>query len=322
MGFISGAHCPNGPITLADLDAIKLGGFTGAKVLSYHHTVEDIKRLKKVGIKHFAIRLPDSIWPVLDGGEQDTGHRFIPSALDYARRCESQFLPLIEEVPDADLILDNEPNYRGQWPSMWLAWAGRFAGSGDWRAFMADVLDILLFEYPHLNWCFTPMAWTEPNSEEWMHSDLIGRCKKVTCHSYWQSQRTDPPGTPHPPGPSPMYYEQFGGNAAYIHSKFPDKRIVIGEYGNSLTDRRNTPQEVHPVLIQDAMRRQYPLFLSWCASQGFIDAAYVFIIGGVGWEGFEPLQPVLEAMSSAIKHLPSFPVPPQNRVLGEGRIIT
>lgn len=300
MGFISGAHLPNGPITQADLDAIKAGGFTGVKLLSYHHTQGDIRALRAIGIRHFAIRLPDSIWPVLDEQGRETGRRYIPSALAYADRVNEQMLPLLELAPDADLILDNEPNYRGQWPSMWLPWANRFGTSGDWRAFMRDVLDDLLWEHPSLNWCYTPMAWTEAGSEEWMHPDLIKRCRKLTCHSYWQSLRTDGPNAPHPPGPSPMYWQQFGANAAYIHNLFPDKPIIIGEYANSLTDRRGTPQEVPQAQIHDAMRRQYPLFLEWCASTGYIEAAFLFIIGGQGWKGFEPSREVLEAMAQSL----------------------
>lgn len=297
--FIHGAHAPNGPITQEDIDAIKAGGFNGVKLLSYHHTQEDIRRLRGIGVRRFAIRLPDSIWPILDEEGNDTGRRFFPSALDYVARCNSQMLPLLELAPDADLILDNEPNVRGQWPSMWLPWANRFAGSGDWRAFMADVLGELLWEHPDLNWCYTPMAWTEPNAEEWMHPDLIKRCKKITVHSYFQSLRTDPPGTPHPPGPSPMYYQQFGANAEYIHDLFPDKPIIVGEYGNSLTDRRGTPQAVLQPVIWDAMRRQYPLWIAWAASRGYVEAAYLFIIGGQGWAGFNPDRDVLRALPRA-----------------------
>lgn len=307
--MISGVHCPNGPITQSDLDAIKAGGFKGALIMSYHHTVEDIQRLRAVGIKHFVIRLPASIWDRPEG-------KYIPSAIDYCAECREQLDPLIEVVPDADIQIDNEPNWRDQWPSMWLSWAGRFAGPGDWRAWMSDVLDILLFEYPHLNWGYTPMAWTEPHSEDWMHPDLIARCKKIHVHTYWQSLRTDPPGTPHPPGPSPMYYEQFGLNAAYIHSKFPDKPIVILEYANSLTDRRGTDKEVPQPLIWDAMRRQYPLWLAWCASQGYIEGAYMFIQGGQGWTGFNPSQSVLEAVKGAIKYVPPVPHEEAWRVRG------
>jgi hypothetical protein len=45
------------------------------------------------------------------------------------------------------------------------------------------------------------------------------------------------------------------------------------------------------------MREEYPEWLGWLATFQYVEAAYVFILGGTDdWEGFRVTQTIVEAM--------------------------
>lgn len=300
--LLSGAHAPNSPLTERDVDLINIGGFKACKLLTYHHTPVDVMQLRaRTHVRRFMFRTADSIQPELDAQGRDTGRRYILHWTKYVAQLEKQLAPLIMAAPDAEVVIDNEPNVPRQWPSIWFAndkepGGGHWGGAGDWRAWMQDVLNYLLPRYPDIRWTYTGMSWTQPGAAAWMHSDLINRLKRIAVHSYWQSTRDDgPQGS----NPSPMFQLNFGANAVDIHNRFPGHELIIGEYANSLTDRRGTPQAVPQSVIWEAMKRQYPKYLRWVASERYVSAAYLFIVGGTAdWAGFQPNLDVLAAVAN------------------------
>jgi hypothetical protein len=271
-----------------------VGGFQSVKLFTYHHSGHDIERLKAVGFKNVISRLPDTIW------KRDE-ERYVPSPQDYLARAIYGYAP--EGNPGAmqhyqqgirHFVFDCEPNRVTQWPSIHHPEnrTGRMEPK-DYAWFVRQVKPGLEAELPGATIAFPGLSYAQEDSPDYWLRELAGLISQFTymhVHSYWQSVRDDgPEGL----NLSPMFWQNFGANVIHYRRLFPTVRLVIGEYGNSLTDRRGTQGEVPQPLIWEAMRRQYPKWLRWLRTLGYVEAAYLFIIGGQGWSGFNPSPLVL-----------------------------
>jgi hypothetical protein len=299
---LSGAHAPNGPLTDVDIYSMLVGGFQSVKLLTYHHNSGDVERLKSVGIRHITARLPDTVW-------NKDGRRFVPSPEDYAEAA-IYGNPSVGSVPGAmdlytagirEFVYDNEPNrYPTQWPS--IENSGNRTGRmepKDYAWFTRRVMKMLRDELPEAEIGFPGLSYASEDSPDYWLRELAGLISEfpvVWVHSYWQSIRDDgPEGL----NLSPMFWQNFGANVLHYRHLFPGVRLRIGEYGNSLTDLRGTARAVPQPVIWEAMRRQYPKWLRWVRSLGYVEAAYLFIIGGQGWSGFNPSPLVLSTPNLA-----------------------
>lgn len=264
-----GAHMANGLITDADARLFWRGQFNAAKLMWYADP-ESVLMLADRGAEHFMVRLPDSTLA--------TGR--IPSYQDYARECV-ETVQKFYDTGITDYQLDNEPNLQ--------AWgAGEY---WEYQWYIAQVITEMRSALPRdVRIGLAPLAWTALSDElktSWLNAliDVAKRCDFVCVNSYWQSTT----GTS-------ILWEQFGGNAAAIARWLPKKPVVVAEYGTSIS-ARTVPPAPPPEAVEALMTAQYPIWLAWARSVGYIEAAYAFILGGTDdWSGFRLTDPVVKAM--------------------------
>jgi hypothetical protein len=274
----------NCPITKGDIDLFS-GTFEAAKLMvgnnpdpqHWIHTPEDVKRLRAAGATHILMRLPDSGRP--DGTR--------PNFMTYASECEQVVKAFNNaQVGVSEFQLDNEPQEQ-------LAWKG---DGSEWvyQAFMRDVIRELRNRCPNTRFGLAPLSYSPKYFggplDEWKkaYSTKLGDGTRPLCslfdfacsNVYWQR-------------PNQLKDPSFGGSFQDVHnwSQLP---VVITEWANSLAHDNPAP---HRNTIVAAMRKDYPQWLGWLATFGYVEAAYVFILGGTeDWEGFRVTQTIVEVM--------------------------
>ncbi len=257
-----GAHLPNGPLTTDDLAVLAAGRFGAIKAMWYH-SPEAVRACRRVlgPDTHVLVRLPDS---------SDT---IIPSARDYAARCARHIQWMHDRANAWDFQLDNEPQYQHAW-GPGAAW--------QWQAFMTDVIPDLKRQMPAgCRLGFTPLS--HPALDLWLTATkrVAALCDFVCVHSYWQAA-------------DHRWHSGLGGNAPAFHAWLPDKPVVVTEFGSSISEARPA---LAPAEVEARMVAEYPGWLEWAAGLGYIEAAYVYLVGGTpDWEGFRVTRAVAAAM--------------------------
>jgi hypothetical protein len=279
-----GAHMANCPITQEDVTLFR-GTFEAAKLMvgnnpDPHHWIhkpEDVQRLRAAGAKHILMRLPDS-------GRAD-GKR--PHFTTYASECEQVVKAFNNaQVGVSEFQLDNEPQEQLAWQEKDSQWV--------YQAFMRGVLRELRNRCPNARFGLAPLSYSPKYFggplDKWKeaYSTRLGDGTRPLCslfdfacsNVYWQFPK-------HLKDPS------FGGSFQDVR-KWSGLPVVITEWGNSICHAAPPP---HRNTIIAAMRKEYPEWLGWLATFQYVEAAYVFILGGTeDWEGFRVTQTIVEAM--------------------------
>lgn len=270
-----GAHMPNAHITPDDLCAFRIGGFEAAKLMytdGTKHTPQDVMRLRALGVKHFLVRLPDSVAP--DGrwkGDEE-----------WAEECITA-IHAFGDVGVTDFQLDCEPNLT------WHPLNNRKVAEA-WRWLTGQVVGMIRTA-PGVNdnvrLGLAPLAWNDKTythvENTWIPEQLqIAHLFDFICiHSYWQ----DGQYFNHPP---------YGGNCTEWHDKLMagvDLPYVVTEWANTSEDP----------LIEMLRTKQYPAWLRWIATKPYVEGTYLWILGGTpDWAAHFPTDKVLRAIGTVI----------------------
>jgi hypothetical protein len=275
----SGLHAPNAPFTEADFEVVRLGGFTSCKVMPYH-SVEDVRRLRALGVEHFTLRSPDSVF-------WSTSGQYIPSYWDYAAHVADTVMKVYYEGV-RDLQLDNEPN---------ITWRAHRMGPWQYRFFLLHTLSQLRrvlpsdvrIGLPPVSFAseFAPVEWLLPMKDDLAQFDF------ACVNAYWQSDRTEPAHILH----GPMTWLQFGGVPAWYEQQYTDGKVPlqISEWGNSIHEQAGRTAEE----VERYRTVQYPLYEAWVANEcPTVEAMHVYIAPGStpDWAGFRVSANVARAM--------------------------
>lgn len=310
--MLSGFHAPNSAFTEDDYRVINLMGAQSAKLLQTsgtQHTAADTARLRTEGVNHFCVRLPDSVRP--DGK--------IGPDWEYAGDL-IRLVIMWHSLGVRWFQIDNEPNW---------TWVSQELGPFQYQWYMKRVMrivrsnvpgDVVLIAPPL---SFAPALWThgEQNPtkhtlDEWLAAymwtdggrepSLFAWFHLASAHPYWQSDRQ-------------LHDPSFGRCYDVIHQKSGGMEVVCPEYGFSghlLTNVEGEPLYT-PEQVDDIRARHYAMFLENARAEGYVPAAYTFLVGGTSdWTGFQLTERVARAMR------PVQPAPPQDTWLGQGRVIS
>lgn len=277
------------------------------------HNEAEIANLKGTGITHFVLRLPETIY------EPDAQHPqpWLREPIGYAEDVLRTIARFVRAGVLDYVVGPNEANIfyhgTGMTPTKHAEYLQTFITHIRTRK-MRDGYD--LPEGVRLG--LPPVAWEDKYPYmPWLGAqvDVAQQFDFLPVHTYYQSGRHGRTSILQ----GPLRWQQFGANYEFYQGWQSGMPIMVTEWGNSIhVQGILTPEQVQELRMED-----YPIWLEVTANAG-IEAAHVFISEGAtpDWTGFK-INPALAAvMGSAIKHLPAFPVPPQNRVLGEGRVIT
>lgn len=276
--MFSGAHAPNSHFMDADFATVELMAARSVKLMPYH-TLDDVARLRALGVEHFTVRLPDSVWPRLNG-------EYIPSFFDYANQALKSIAYFYHGAGITDMTIDCEPN---------ISWRPH-TGYGPWqyRAWLTDVLGYLRPRVPAaVRLGLPPMSFAERYEPlKWLGPliDTATACDFVCVNAYWQSNRQGRENIL----AGPMTWRQFGGCVEWYHDWQPELPLQVVEWGNSIHEQPwFTREQV------DAFRReQYPLYVEYLRGLGYVEAAHVYLVGGTpDWEGFRVTPAVARAMA-------------------------
>lgn len=282
--MLLGAHMANCPITADDLTLFK-GTFKAAKLMvgnnpdptHWIHKPADVKRLRAAGATHIIMRLPDS------GREDGTRPHFDT----YADECERVVKAFNNaQVGVSEFQLDNEPQEQRAWQAKDSEWV--------YQAFMRDVLKELRKRCPNTRFGLAPLSYSPKYFggplDNWKkaYSTKLGDGTRPLCslfdfacsNVYWQfpKQLKDP---------------SFGGSFQDVRN-WSGLPVVITEWGNSLCHAQTPP---HRNTIIATMRNEYPEWLGWLATFNYVEATYVFILGGTNdWDGFRVTKTIVEVM--------------------------
>ena len=264
--MLSGIHAPNSEWLMDDYCRFRLGAFTSCKLMPYHSPI-DVEMLSRMGCRKFLVRLPDSVDP--NGrwkGDEE-----------WANECVhviSKFSPLGIK----DYQLDNEPNVT--WPE---------AEAPTWRWLVGRVVSLIRSAHGvpgDIRLGLAPLSWTPKTwhsvQNVWVPEQLkLVRLHQFQCvHSYWQKAEhyNLPP---------------FGGNATHFYNLFEGRLpIMVTEWANSSHELGKSPAEVEAIRLE-----QYPRWFHWAKTLPYIEASYLYILGGTSdWAGFWPTDRVLRAL--------------------------
>jgi hypothetical protein len=268
--MIIGVEMPNRHMNGRDYEAFRVGGFDAAKLRDYH-SATDVVELMARGARRFMMRMPAS-WDM--GREVEDGKWFA----DCVRTVET-FAPLGVK----DFIVDNEPNI--WWPA---------GGAVAWRKKVERMITVLSDFVPveQIRLGATPFAW-RPGAyagveQEWVPEQLkmLDLFQFLTVHSYWERFST----FNHPP---------TGGNVTEWHDKLMlgiEKPYVIAEWGSTAFMRGLSSRQVERIQYD-----QYPAWLEWVQTKPYVEATYLFMLGGnEHWTGHYPSDRVLRRIGSII----------------------
>ena len=285
-----GAHMANSNITDADIALFRRANFKAAKLMWYHGANE-VAWLRDSGCQFFVVRLRD---------------------LMELRRPDGS-LPPWEEWADVTVQDINRFVALGIFNFQWGCEtndAGKFGSFGAWnyrfyaiRAFPRVRESIP----PQVRLGLVPLTHaTTANAENWRNvlkvpldaaeraepwamgrsGSLVDWHDVVCVDSYWQ-------------WPRQITRDDLGGSAAFYHIWSEGKPIWVVEWASSDTDLNPRPTEPE---IEQAMVDEYPIWLAWAQSQPYIEAAFVWIVGGTqDWSGFRVTGRVADAMSLAMR---------------------
>ena len=147
--------------------------------------------------------------------------------------------------------IHNEPNHVGRIEG----WGSTDSDAYNFAHWYKNVFRMLkqrhpwaLFGFPGLalNWPHRDLPWLHICQNEIHNSDWLG------CHCYWQYDN--------------MYDENWGMRFTQYHSRFPNKKIHITEFGNST-----------PGLQDSAMAAQYSAYYRELKHYNYIGSASSFI---------------------------------------------
>lgn len=308
--LLSSAHGPNGPWQPEDFDLVEAGGFDAVKLMASDHRREDIPFLRRKGVRHFTLRLRNSLWEEIRTDPQGNPYKEsrFPSADDYARAALDDILRFSPEAPDLWVQLDCEANWQwtrlGYGPQNYAFWLRRTVAILREALTDHDLPNVKLISPPL---SYSPALWnrdapgTPPEERvnptdfvlnDWLavYEGLDEGGKKVAnslyslfdiagCNCYWQSVRQ-------------MYLDNFGSVFAQLLHRAEGMPISILEYGCDL------PPEATPQDRETARRLTYPLFLLWAESCSplILEAAGYLVGGTPDWEYFRMTTAVAAAI--------------------------
>ena len=282
MTLRAGLHGPNSVWSEADFEAVRAMGARSVKLMPFH-SAEDVRRLRALGVEHFTLRSPDSVW------HQPSG-KYIPSYWDYAAHVADTVLKFYYEGV-RNVQLDNEPN---------ITWREHRMGPWQYRYFILHALSTLKrslppdvrIGLPPMSFAmeYAPHDWLEPMKDDVRLFDF------VCCNAYWQSDRVRPEDILR----GPMTWQQFGGVPLWYEAEYSgDIPLQITEWGNSIHEQAGrTPEEVEKYRVA-----QYPLYVEWVRRKcPTVEAMHLFIGPGAteDWAGFRVTPTVAEAMHGAV----------------------
>lgn len=280
---LQGLHAPNKSWTEADYDVIRAMQAQSVKLLTItgcQHTVDDVTRLKAIGVQHFTVRLWDS---------RDASGRILGD-VEYANKC----IATIQQFYKAGVRLfqtDNEPNFQyltqeaGPWQYQWLM---KRVVPLIRAAVPADVKLIS----PPLS--FSPAFWAHGGAnpgvwllDEWFAAFMFTNSGKepslwslfdfVGANCYWQNDRQ-------------MGDPSFGECWEVVSQKAGGKRVVVLEWASSAHQLTNPDgsSRYWPAQVEALRIAQYPPYLARLEDSGLVEASYAYLIGGTAdWQGFK-----------------------------------
>jgi hypothetical protein len=278
------------------------------------HNEGEVAYLRGIGVKHFTLRLSDSIY------EPDATHtmKWRRDPVGYAEDC----LRLIRRFYNAgvlDFIVDNEPNIShtlaGYTAQEYADWLLTFIEHITNRK-MRDGWDLP----PGVRLFAPPIAWTDEFPHmPWLEAikHIIPMFDGVSVHTYWQSSRQGRDSIL----AGPLRWERFGANYEWYINQFPDMPIQCNEVGNSIGEQKIngvpvwTPQQIEGFMVE-----QYPIWLEYAQKAG-VEAAHFFIGPGAtpDWDVFK-VTPRVGAYMAQVPIIPPFPsLYDQSRWYGNGR---
>lgn len=256
-----------------DLCAFRVGGFNSAKLLytdGTKHTPQDVMRLRALGVKHFLMRLPDSVAP--DGrwkGDEEWAEECITAihafydegVIDYQLDCECNLTWHPLDDPDV---------------------------AETWRWLTGQVVGMIREAVPDdVRLGLAPLSWKpgiyKQVEEVWIPEQLlIAHLFDFICvHSYWEESAT----FNHPP---------TGGNVTHWHDSLMqgvDLPYVVTEWAST----SQAPD------IEARRIREYPMWLRWIATKPYVEGTYLWILGGTpDWAAHFPTDKVLRAIGTVI----------------------
>lgn len=270
---MNGFCAPNvgGVFSPSDLDTIKTGGFTHAK-LRHYHDANNIRALKKVGVAHLL-----QMWPDLRPGD---GLR------EHIDKCKATIL---STYPLCNIWqIFNEPNDEHEWAGQ--AWVFQ----SHMRYILTDiqnwtVANNMVVYYVLGPLSYAPRLWPElhvwrqalssrPDHEQRVLA-LSEMCHYAGANCYWEVPRLWKDGS----------YGMLWQDVRQW-SKLP---TIVTEYGISGYDTGALSEDEG----YSAMAAQYPIYLREIARRGAV-AAYVFTVGGTPqWGKFR----ITDLVAGAIK---------------------
>lgn len=281
----------NAPITDHDLFLFKRAGMKTFKLMAGVHGERDINMLRRAGCEHFAVRLRDLLEiPKNHDGTLPSWERWADVTIEDSIWWAEHGIH--------DQHWGNEGNNKGKW-------GGR--GAFDYRHYAVRAFPKIRRNIPPAvrlglaalshesdgNPAEWRRAYSEPLNEEersepWalgFEGSLLDWHTYVVVNSYFQWLRQ-------------VTRDDLGGSAAFYHRWSHGKPIQVGEWGSSDTDLQPRPDDL---AIEQAMIDEYPVWLKWAQEQHYIEASYVFILGGTyHWDGFQISEHVADAMKAAL----------------------
>lgn len=276
--MLIGAHAPNGPITSDDIQTMRIMGAQAVKLMAADHSPTDVAKFPGMTV---IVRLPDS-------RHADGTYSYAPA---YAMECAA-YAKMFAKEGVTLFQWDNEPNI--QWrQSEYGAWPYQEWCRQALRTFRANVPSSVKLISPPLSWSpaywrsipdnragtalddwRAAFRWTDKGQRPmlWSLFDYAG------ANVYWQykEQLADP---------------SFGLSYEQVHddSQLP---VWVTEFACSANE---PPLKLPGGQVEQLRMRLYPQWLQGCRTDGYVEGACVFIVGGTPeWQGYK-LTPAVAA---------------------------
>ena len=207
---------------------------------------------------------------------------FFPGKLepgDFLTRSARKLRPILELLGDREILIEihNEPNH-AEGIEGWGAAPMQAKQFATWYAQVyAGLMDAGFHNlgWPGLavgSWAHNERHWAKLCRHQIRNSSWIG------VHAYWQR-------------PEEIDHPDLGGNWRWYRQRWPNKRIIVTEAGNSSCHNPELPQ-----LTPERQRAEY---LAWCraAAAGGVEGVAFYMLGGSeDWAGFRLCPETVQAL--------------------------
>ena len=201
-------------------------------------------------------------------------------ATEFVSRCIRKLPPILSILGDREILIEihNEPNHAAGIEG----WGKRLEQAREFAAWYSIVFKGLRRAgLSNLGWPGLAVGQANHNERTWSRENAynIRRSDWIGVHAYWQrSGEIDHP--------------QLGGNWRYYRTRWPNKRIIVTEAGNSSCH--------NPELPQLTPERQTAEYLAWCraAAAGGVEGVAFYMLGGTDdWAGFRLYPETVRALA-------------------------